>query len=144
MTADELVEELLEANRAFYAALEGLDIDAMTACWETSAEACCVHPGWPLLRGWDAVAEAWGGIFDNTSYMKFGVEDAWATLDGAAGRVHCVENIFTLVADRQMHSRVAATNLFVRRGGAWKMVLHHGSAIAGSTSMSSAPDPTEN
>lgn len=144
MTADDLVEELMAANRAFYAALESLDLAAMSACWLQAEEACCVHPGWPLLRGWDAVEESWRGIFENTTYMKFGVADAWAVLDGAAGRVHCVENIFTLVADRQLHSRVAATNLFVRRSGAWKMVLHHGSAVAGSTSMSASGSDTEN
>ena len=43
---------VLEANRAFYAAFEARDIDAMSDVWEHSDRSACTHPGWPTLRGW--------------------------------------------------------------------------------------------
>lgn len=142
MNADSLLEELEAANRAFYEALERLDPVAMTEAWDHSDDVACIHPGWRITRGWPAVRATWQAIFTNTDFMRFAVSDATAVLDGTVGRVHCRENIYSLVEGRPLHSQVAATNLFVRRGGAWKMVLHHGSPIAGSTGMGAAPDPT--
>jgi hypothetical protein len=144
MTETELLQELRDANRAFYDALERLDPVAMTAAWDHGDSVACIHPGWPITRGWPRVRATWQAIFTNTDFMKFTVTDETAVLDGTTGRVHCRENIYSLVDGRSIHSQVAATNLFVRRGGAWKMVLHHGSPIAGATGVGRPADPTEN
>ncbi len=142
MSAEDLIEELEAANRAFYDALDRLDPDAMAAAWEHGPDVVCIHPGWEITRGWSAVRATWAAIFANTDFMKFGVNDVSAVLDGAVGRVHCREHIYSLADGRQLHSQVAATNLFVRRGGVWKMVMHHGSPIAGKTTMGRGADPT--
>ena len=142
MNADDLLDELKAANRAFYVALENLDPDAMTAAWDHGDDVACIHPGWQITRGWPGVRATWQAIFANTDFMKFAISDVSAVLDGTVGRVHCRENIYSLADGRQIHSQVAATNLFVRRGGAWKMVLHHGSPIAGATGVGRAVDPT--
>lgn len=143
MTADDLVQDLREANAAFYRAIDTLDPDAMTAAWDHSPDVACVHPGWEITRGWAGVRATWQAIFANTDFMRFNITDVTAVLDGTVGRVHCRENIYSLVDDRTMHSQVAATNLYVRRGGQWKMVLHHGSPIAGATGFGRPSDPTE-
>jgi ketosteroid isomerase-like protein len=142
MTEDDLLNDLRSANRAFYDALDRLDPDAMSAAWMHTEDVVCIHPGWDVTRGWPAVRATWSAIFVNTDFMKFNVSGETAVLDGTVGRVHCRENIYSLVDGRQLHSQVAATNLFVRRGGLWKMVLHHGSPIAGKTSIGQAADPT--
>ena len=60
-------EDVLEANRRFYQALSDLDLDAMASVWLEEPWVRCVHPGWPMLSGWDDVMESWKRIFDNTA-----------------------------------------------------------------------------
>ena len=77
-------------TRAFYAALESCDLDAMADLWEHSDRVSVTHPGWPMLRGWAKVAGSWDAIFRNTGYIQFVLTDeqvvvvgdtAWVTLD---------------------------------------------------------------
>src|SRR5690349_18059853 len=48
-------EELLAANAAFYAAFNAKDAAAMDAVWSSRTDASCIHPGWNLLSGREAV-----------------------------------------------------------------------------------------
>ena len=52
------------ANTRFYQVFEALDIAAMEGVWVHDEHVKCVHPGWPLLTGWDAVRESWRTIFE--------------------------------------------------------------------------------
>jgi ketosteroid isomerase-like protein len=136
MSAD--AEAIGATNAAFYAAFEARDLDAMSEVWEHSDRVVVTHPGWPMLRGWARVAGSWDAIFRNTPYIQFVLtgeelvqvgDVAWITLD---------EHILQATgspdgggADTQELSgaQVAATNLFVRSGGRWRMVAHHGSPV---------------
>ena len=134
---------MLEANRAFYAAFEARDLEAMGQVWECSDRAIVIHPGWPALRSWPAVAESWRRIFENTPYIQFFLTDEAVVVAGDAAWVTLYENILQEVPGvrgvpgdegRQQtlgDARVAATNVFVLRDGAWRMVVHHGSPVAG-------------
>ena len=127
-------DDVLEANRAFYAAFEARDIDAMAAVWECSDRATVTHPGWPTLRSWAAVAESWRRIFDSTPYIQFFLTDEDVVVAGDAAWVTLYENILQEFEGRQDtlgDARVAATNVFVRVDGRWLMVVHHGSPVAG-------------
>jgi ketosteroid isomerase-like protein len=127
-------DDVLEANRAFYAAFEARDLDAMEQVWERSDRATVTHPGWPTLRSWPAVAESWRRIFDHTPYIQFFLTDEEVVVAGDAAWVTLYENILQEVQGRQQtlgDARVAATNVFVRAGGHWRMVVHHGSPVAG-------------
>ena len=42
---------------------------------EEANHAKCVHPGWPLLTGWDAVRSSWEAIFESTEEMRFTLGD---------------------------------------------------------------------
>ena len=116
------------ANAAFYAAHEARDLDAMAAVWEHTDRVVCTHPGWPILRGWPAVEESWRRILSGPGRNQFILTNeainrvgdvAWVTLD---------EN---LVAPG-VTGTIAATNIFVRDAdGAWRLVNHHGSPVAG-------------
>ena len=44
-----------EANASFYRAFEALDLRAMEDVWSHGEHVQCVHPGWPLLTGWESV-----------------------------------------------------------------------------------------
>jgi ketosteroid isomerase-like protein len=123
---------LLQAHHRFYAAFEHMDLDAMSRVWARRPSDTCIHPGWEVLRGWVEIRESWRAIFANTGFMRFEATDVQIDVVGDIGRVTCVENIFSVIDGHTIHSRVACTNLFVRTGEGWRMVLHHGSPIASS------------
>ena len=126
-----------EANRAFYAAFEARDMDAMGAVWERTERVSVTHPGWPTLRGWDAVAASWHAIFGNTPYIQFFLTDERIEVVGDLAWVTVTENILQAAGgveaeDDSPHladAQVAATNVFVRDGGGWRMTVHHGSPV---------------
>ena len=119
------IDDVLAVNDAFYAAHEARDLDAMGTVWDHSDRVVCVHPGWPILRGWPAVEESWRRIFSGAGRNQFiltnqsvdvGDELAWVTLE---------ENL----VDRGETHAIAATNVFARTSDGWRMVAHHGSPV---------------
>jgi ketosteroid isomerase-like protein len=122
------LDDVLAANHAFYAAFEAGDMDAMSDVWEHSDRVACVHPGWQRLHGWAAVSASWFALFQNGQHLQFIITNEHVTLDpsGGVAWVSCDEN---LLSDQQVGGTVAALNLFARDGGAWKLVVHHGSPV---------------
>lgn len=113
------------ANTAFYEAHEARDLAAMQAVWEHSDRAVCIHPGWPILRGWEAVEESWRRILHGPGRNQFIVTNVAVEVVGDIAWVTCDEN---LVAPG-VTGTVAATNVFVRNGDRWVLVNHHGSPV---------------
>ena len=125
-----ITEQVLAANRRFYEAVEALDVAAMEACWSSSDEAACVHPGGPWLRGWDEIGGAWEAIMANTGYIEFEIADAQVIVNDPVAWVTCVERITTSATQGgAAGAEVAATNMFVLEATGWRMVLHHASPI---------------
>ena len=121
-----------EVNSAFYAALESCDLDAMADLWEHSDRVSVTHPGWPMLRGWAKVAGSWDAIFRNTAFIQFVLTDEQVTVSGDAAWVTLDENILQSAGtDELSGSKATATNVFVREGDDWLMVVHHSSPVAG-------------
>lgn len=119
-------DDVLAANRVFYAAFEALDLDAMSDLWEHSDRASCVHPGWGRLRGWGAISASFFALFQNGQRLQFILTNERADVAGDTAWVSCDENILS----EQVGGTVAALNLFARDGtGAWRMVVHHGSSV---------------
>ena len=130
------VEAVRSANAAFYSAFEARDLDAMADVWERSERASVTHPGWPRLSGWGRVAGSWDAIFRHTPYIQFVLTDERVDVVGDAAWVTVDENILQAAngdesggAGALAGARVAATNVFVRHGPAWRMVMHHGSPV---------------
>jgi ketosteroid isomerase-like protein len=101
-------DDVEEANARLYRAFETLDISEMERVWVHAEHARCVHPGWPLLCGWDAVRTSWRTIFANTEEMRF-------TLSEVGGRVSV--------------TAILATNVFERGLQGWRLIHHHGSHV---------------
>ncbi len=120
MTRDET--SVLFANEAFYVAFETRDLAAMEALWSEHQAMACVHPGWGPISGRDAVMESWRGILSHPENPKVTCRLATPHVLGDAAFVTCFE-----VIDGKY---LAATNVFRRENGGWKMVHHQAGASA--------------
>jgi ketosteroid isomerase-like protein len=125
------VKDVEAANEAFYRAFEALDMRAMEQVWAHGQHVKCVHPGWPLLTGWDAVRTSWETIFANTQEMRFTLTDVRVEAASELAWVTCTENILSETDGRVGVTSILATNVFERDGGAWRMVHHHASHVLG-------------
>ena len=115
-------EEVLSANEAFYRAFNQKDPDAMEAVWATSASVTCTHPGWNTLVGRDRVMESWRGILANPNQPRIASGGETVTFFSEIAVVLCRE----LVAG----SPLAATNIYLRENGAWKLVHHQSGPVS--------------
>ena len=130
----EPAQQVLAANRAFYEAFEGRDLDAMSALWEHSDRARCTHPGWATLRGWGEIAASFFTLFQTTRSLQFVLTQEDVEVAGDVAWVSVDEN---LLGD-QGGATVAAVNLFLRHpdDGRWLLVCHHGSVVTGPSASS--------
>jgi ketosteroid isomerase-like protein len=122
-------EGLVEANARFYRVFESQDLGRMEAIWSHGDHVRCVHPGWCLLAGWEAVRTSWAAIFKNSHEMRFSIGDVHAHAEGGLGWVTCTENILSEARGNISVTSVLATNIYERSGGEWLMVHHHASHI---------------
>jgi hypothetical protein len=137
MVAEE--REVREANDRFYRALNDLDLNDMDRIWSHGSFVRCVHPGWELIVGWEAVRASWEGIFQGSSGgPSHSVETADVSIQvfSDLGWVSCIERItFSRLPRRSggasSTSLAVATNLFQRSRGddVWRMILHHASLL---------------
>ena len=129
------LDEIEQANARFYQAFETLDLARMDLVWSHGPHVKCVHPGWPILIGWEAVRSSWEAIFENTAEMRFTLSDVRASASGNLAWVTCTENIFSEVRGRLSVTSVLATNLFERGPDGWRLIHHHASHV-----LTAAPD----
>lgn len=114
-------DEIRAVNSAFYAAFNARDIDAMEAVWARRADASCIHPGWNLLTGREAVLESWRAILANPAQPKIvAAVDSVILLGDVA---------VALTRELVAGNRLAATNLFIREAGAWRLLHHHSGPV---------------
>lgn len=117
------------ANKAFYAAFEARDLDAMSKLWEHSDRVVCTHPGWASLRGWGQVAASFFALFQNAQQLQFILTKESVEVVGDMGWATVDENIL----QSTNATTVAALNLFVRgEDGEWRLVAHHASPVSDS------------
>ena len=114
-------DALLAANLEFYRAFTTHDVAAMERVWALETPVLCLHPGWELLRGRQAVLESWRQILSNPEAPHVVVHEDQAFLFGEVGIVTCEEELDG--------GSLAATNMFVKEQGLWRLVHHQASPI---------------
>ena len=129
MIPDDPRADLVEANARFYRVFESQDLEQMEALWAHGDHVRCVHPGWCLLVGWEAVRRSWEAIFKASHEMRFSIGDVHVQCEGGVGWVTCTENILSEARGTISVTSVLATNIFEHGGGEWLMVHHHASHI---------------
>ena len=110
----------------------------MGEVWERSEPGDGDPSGVATLRGFEKVLSSWRAIFANTPYIQFFLTEEDVTVDGDVAWISLYENILQEVpgsgeggeSPELGDSRVAATNVFCRTAGRWRMVVHHGSPVA--------------
>ncbi|PWB80434.1 MAG: hypothetical protein C3F11_17935 [Methylocystaceae bacterium] len=112
---------LLAANRAYYRAFSSNDFTAMNEIWG-QGDISCVHPGWPVLVGRQAVLASYRDILRNPQQEPIQHRNETAMLSATEGRVFCVE----IVGE----AALVATNWFRLVDGAWRLVHHQASPLA--------------
>ena len=143
MTSEEAAEEVQLVNGEFYRAIESLDLAEMEKFWAKEPYVSCVHPGWGLLIGWEAVRSSWEAIFRNTVEIRFTITDVEVKVQGALAWVTCTEDILSETRGNIGVTSVLTTNIFERRGGRWLMVHHHASHVFGDRAEPEPPETTE-
>jgi ketosteroid isomerase-like protein len=120
MSSEEIA--VLDANSAFYRAFARRDLPAMEDLWARAEPVACVHPGWAPLRGREAVMASWASLLAGEA-PAISCAAASARVAGDVAWVLCRERI-------PGAPPVAATNVFVRERGAWRICHHHAGLVA--------------
>lgn len=134
MTSERLMgsnieEEVLEANSRFYKALRDADLVSLQEVWTDGPTAKCVHPGWPMLYGWEAIKESWKNIFQAGPPAEIEISDAKAYVSGDLAWVICIEKIIQRAGSETRLGYAQSTNVYERCGSSWRLVIHHASPV---------------
>jgi uncharacterized protein (TIGR02246 family) len=112
------------AERAFYAAMADGDLDRMMALWADDEAAVCNHPGGPRLIGREAIAGSFRAIFAAGGVPVVVAEvHAWRNANVAVHSV--IEHITVAARGGTERMEIVSTNVFVRTGGGWRILVHH-------------------
>lgn len=128
-TFDQEAEEVVSANEKFYLAVNRADMDLMSDVWLGGAEDKCVHPGWPMLYGWEAIKESWKNIFEEGGPETIEISNVSVEVTEGLAWVVCVEKIIHGAGDGMRTGFAQSTNVFRKTGSGWKLVIHHASPI---------------
>jgi hypothetical protein len=124
MTKPELELSVLRANADFYRAFSHGDYAAMDRLWAQTAPVSCLHPGAPALIGRAQVMDSWGDLLRQPPPFMMRSDHARARILGETAIVLCYEG------NGEHPAHLAATNVFVLEGGAWRMVHHQAGPLA--------------
>ncbi|KAL4423514.1 hypothetical protein ABPG77_003647 [Micractinium sp. CCAP 211/92] len=111
-----------EANDRFYKAFQSGSLAAMADVWGKGEHVQCIHPLGNCIAGRQAVMDSWKAIL-GAGRLRISVEDVRVFAGDSQAFVTCVE----ITESSEGRGRIAATNVFEKQGGAWKLVHHHGS-----------------
>ncbi len=123
------INEVMKANEDFYLAMRSADFDRMENIWVNDDSVKCVHPGWPMLHGWEAVSESWKNIFENGGALDIELQDIDYETCGDSAWVICIEKVSYKFDGEIQHGFAQSTNIFKFTEDKWLLALHHASPI---------------
>jgi ketosteroid isomerase-like protein len=114
-------DAVLAANLEFYRAFAARDIAAMDALWARQAPVACVHPGWTAVTERELILDSWRSILASPEAPRIACVDEEVLLYGDVALVLCEEEL--------EGGTLAASNLFVRDAGVWRLAHHQAGQI---------------
>lgn len=115
-------DDVLMLNEAFYRAFAGQDYPAMDALWARRLPVACLHPGWTPLVGRATVMESWRALLAGPQPPAIHPRNEQVLLLGDTALVLCEEVMPGTIC--------AASNLFAREDGGWRLVHHQAGPLA--------------
>lgn len=115
-------DAVLALNQAFYRAFASLDFAAMDALWARHLPVACLHPGWTLLMGRETVMDSWRALLAGPQPPSIHPRNEQVVMLGDTALVLCEEVMPGTVC--------AASNLFAREEGGWRLVHHQAGPLA--------------
>lgn len=116
----------LDAEAAFYEAIERGDLEALMAVWAEDEEIICVMPSGPRLAGYVSVREAWRRLFDGGPRLHLRVSQQ-SVMQNPFSAVHNNLEELTVVGEEGGTAAIVATNIFIRGPLGWRLIVHHAS-----------------
>lgn len=132
-------QEVLACSRAFYRALEALDLAAMQEVWWREDWVSCLHPGRELIQGWEEVLESWANIFRTTQQMRVKVIRARVRVEGDTAWFTCLEDVTCTYEGGFETALIEATHIFVRRQKEWRLAHRHPTLLPGRAPSDQSP-----
>ncbi|MDE3180865.1 MAG: nuclear transport factor 2 family protein [Acidobacteriota bacterium] len=124
-------KRVLDANGRLYQALESKNMAGIQSIWWHDEWVQCLHPGWPLVRGWRQIEESFSTIFRLTTQLSVTVSQPLVHVCGNSAWVSSTEQITMVMGGEFIATRVEATNLLERRGAEWRLVNRHTTPVPG-------------
>ena len=129
MPKDSDKNHILEANSRFYEALGNRDLELMDKVFVHDERAGCTHPGWVMLRGWEAIRQSWENVFDPEDKLDIKLHNITVDIKGDAACLTCVQELTYIGREPVMMNVSISTNIFERTASGWLMVIHHASPV---------------
>ncbi len=122
-------EEVLKINEMFYKALGTRNLELMDQAWVKDSRAGCVHPGWIMLSGWEAIRQSWENVFDPNDQLDIRLSNITVEIKGDVAWVTCIQQLIYINRDPIGVNVSQSTSIFERHDSGWLMILHHASPI---------------
>jgi uncharacterized protein (TIGR02246 family) len=129
MTKETDKELILEVNNRFYKALGTRDLELMGTVFVHDERAGCMHPGWVMLEGWEAIRQSWENVFDPEDQLDIKLHNVTVEIEGNAAWVTCIQELTYIKRDPAMMNVSVSTNIFEKNEKGWLMVIHQASPM---------------
>jgi len=120
---------ILEVNTRFYQALGTRDLELMGTVFVHDHRAGCMHPGWVMLQGWEAIRQSWENVFDPEDQLEIKLHNLSVEIEGNAAWVTCVQELTYIKRDPVMMNVSVSTNIFEKNESGWQMIIHQASPM---------------
>ena len=122
-------EQILEVNTRFYQALGTRDLELMGTVFVHDDRAGCMHPGWVMLKGWEAIRQSWENVFNPEDQLEIKLHNLSVEIEGDAAWVTCIQELTYIKRDPVVMNVSVSTNIFERSDSGWLMVIHQASPM---------------
>lgn len=129
MTKPDDKEQVLEVNTRFYQALGTRDLELMGTVFVHDERAGCMHPGWVMLKGWEAIRQSWENVFDPEDQLEIKLHNLSIEIEGDAAWVTCIQELTYIKRDPVAMNVSVSTNIFEKNESGWLMVIHQASPM---------------
>ena len=130
MTNNSDYEEVLKVNEMFYKALGTRNLELMDEVWVKDPRVGCVHPGWIMISGWQAIRQSWENVFDPNDQVDIRLYNITLEIKGDIAWLTCIQQLIYINRDPIGINMSQSTNIFERHDSGWRMILHHASPIS--------------